>query len=104
MLFKVLDRVTLLSILPEAGDFVTLKIVRQLREDLSFTEEEISFLKIKTADGRITWDATNDSGRAVTIGEKATDIIVAALEKLNTEKKLTNQHFELYDAFVMRGT
>ena len=37
---SVLDRFTLLSILPQTGDFLTLKIMRKLREALSFNEED----------------------------------------------------------------
>lgn len=99
-MLNVLDRVTLLSILPEQGDYLTLKIVRKLRESLAFEEEEISRLNIQQADGRITWDATADEGKEISIGEKAQDIIVGCLEKLNKEKKLTEQHYILYEQFI----
>ena len=101
MLLKVLDRVTLLGILPEQGDFLTLKIVRKLRESCSFTEDELVLLNITQADNRINWDAKVDGdGHEVEIGEKATDVIVAALKKLNDEKKLTPQTMGLYEKFV----
>ena len=99
MLLKVLERVTLLGVLPESGDFLTLKIVRQLRENLSFNEDEIKALSIKTADGRITWNAEVDEGKDVEIGEKATDVVVDCLKKLDKEKKLTQQHYSLYEKF-----
>lgn len=100
MLLKVLDRITLLSILPEQGDFVTLKIVRKLREDLSFNEEELKELSITQSEGRITWDQFADQGKMIQVGEKATDVVVAALKKLDEQKKLTQQHMGLYEAFI----
>jgi hypothetical protein len=103
MLLKVLDRVTLLSTLPEQGDYITLKIVRKLRESLAFEEYEIKDLKIQQANGQITWDAAADDGKEIEIGEKATDIIVDLLKKLDKEKKLTSKHFGLYETFVDRG-
>jgi hypothetical protein len=101
MLLKLLDRVTLLGVLPEQGDFVTLKIVRKLRESLAFDEEEISRLKIQQNDGVITWDTLADEGKEVTIGEKASDLIVGCLKKLDKEQKLTAQHYDLYEKFIV---
>ena len=90
----------LLGTLPKEGDFTTLKIIRKLREDLSFTEDEHKILKFEQAGGQIKWDVTNDKPREFKFGEKATDVIVAALKKLNTEKRLTEDHFSLYEKFV----
>jgi len=100
MLLKVLDRLTLLGLLPEKGDFLTLKIVRKLREDLSFSEDEIQNLGIRQEEERIYWDQFADNGKDVQIGEKATDIIVDSLKKLNEQKQLTPQHMNLYESFV----
>ncbi len=38
----------------------------------------------------------------IEIGEKAMDIIVEALKKLNNEKKLSEQFFDIYEKFVMQ--
>jgi len=100
MKLQVIDRITLLNILPEKGDFVTLKIVRQLREELSFSEDEIATLGLKSDGGRITWNTAVDPMKDVAIGEKATDLIVDTLKKLNEKKELNQQLFGLYEAFV----
>lgn len=100
MKLSVLERVTLLSILPEQGNFVTLKILRKLRESLAFDETEAKALSISQVDDRLTWNAQADTGKEIQIGEKASDIIVAALTKLNDENKLTEQHYSLYELFV----
>jgi len=100
MKLQVVDRITLLNILPEKGDFLTLKIVRKLREELSFSEDEIKILSLKSDGGRVTWDQTKDSMKDVTIGERATDLIVETLKKLNEKKELNQQLFGLYEVFV----
>jgi hypothetical protein len=102
MKLTVLERITLLGVLPAEGDFVTLKIVRELRENLSFGEDEIKDLKVKQTDQRITWDVRAEvpGGKDIKIGEKATDVIVAALRKLDTEKKLIDQQFTIFEKFV----
>jgi hypothetical protein len=102
MKLSVLERITLLGVLPEQGDFVTLKIVRKLRESLAFDEVEIAALKIQQTDGRIMWDASADTNKDVLIGEKATDIVCECLQKLDKEKKLEERHYSLYEQFVMK--
>ena len=42
MKLGVLERITLLQILPVQGDFLTLRIIHELRQVLSFTEGEIA--------------------------------------------------------------
>jgi len=48
MKLSVFERLNCLSILPVEGSFFTLKIMRKLREDLSFSEEENKLLDFKT--------------------------------------------------------
>lgn len=98
----VFDRLILLNILPGEGDFTTLKIIRKMRGDFSFSEEEHKALEFKHTDGgNVRWKLEADKEREIPIGEKATDIIVEVLKKLNDSKKLTDQHFSLYEKFVV---
>jgi hypothetical protein len=58
MKFKVKERVILLNILPQEGDILSIKILRQLKEALSFSEDDQILLELKSdpMHGRITWD------------------------------------------------
>lgn len=97
----VFDRLILLNILPKEGDFLTLKIVRQLREELSFTEAEHKALQFVQEDGNVRWKSSADKPKAFDIGVKATEIIVEVLKKLDKDKKLKDEHFGLYEKFVI---
>lgn len=97
---SVFERLILLSLLPKEGNFLTLKIVRQMRENLSFSEEEHRELELtQEADG-VRWNTEADLPKEIEIGEKATDIVVGVLKKLDDENKLTEQHFSLYEKFI----
>lgn len=108
-------RLILLNVLPKEGDFTTLKIVRKLREDLSFSEEEHKELQFKrpgesykdndgiekiVPPGQMVWNRAADVPKDITIGEKAADVIVSVLKKLDKDKKLQDQHFDVYSKFV----
>lgn len=105
MKLKIAERINLLSLMPTETNFVTLKVIRDLEEELSFSEKEIKDYEIETqVAGQRTFtkwnDAGNDYEKNCKIGEKATDLIVEQLEKLDKENKLTNNHFTLYEKFV----
>jgi hypothetical protein len=100
MILSVFDRLILLNIMPKEGDITTIKIIRKLKDDLSFSEEDHKALEFKNENGNIMWKEEADISKEVEIGEKATDIIADALKKLNKEKKLTEQHVPLYERFI----
>jgi len=100
MELKVYERLILLNILPKEGDFTTLKIVRKLREDLSFSEDEHKVLQFEQSEGTVKWKSEGDIPKDIPIGEKATDVIADVLKKLSKDKKLNDSHFDLYEKFV----
>ena len=100
MNLNVLERITALGILPSEGNFATLKIVNDLRLSLSLTEDEYKEFEIKQEGNQATWNAKGLEQREISIGEKATDIMVNALKELDKEKKLKQSMFSLYEKFV----
>ncbi len=94
------ERLILLNILPHEGEFTTLKIVRKLRESLSFSEAEHKALQFKQKGEQVEWLVEGDIEKDITIGEKANDIIIETLKKLDKDKKLKDEHFSLFEKFV----
>lgn len=100
MELKLLDRLLLLKSLPHEGSFATLKIVQNLRFALAPTEDEYRELEVAEKDGNISWKPEKDVPKEIPIGEKANDIIVAALKKLDKDGVLTEQELPVYEKFV----
>jgi len=98
MELSVIDRIVLLGILPESGTFLTLKIVHQLRDHLYFSEDELREFELVEKDGRFEWQRSR--AIEVPIGPKATEIIIAALTAMDTEERITDREFSLYERFV----
>jgi hypothetical protein len=95
----ILERISLLNSLPAEGDVVTVRILKKLRADLGFTEEEIKEHEIKSEDNRVMWKES-DYKADIPIGEKATDIIKSAFKKLDREGKIREEMLPLYDTFM----
>ena len=96
-------RLVLVGILPPEGDLTTIRIVRELREGLSFTEGEHKGLQVRQEDGRLMWQEGAVPDKSIDVGPKAQEVVRAALEKLDDEKKLTADHLELVDLFEYEG-
>jgi len=100
MKLNTLSRLILLNTLPKEGNIMTLKIVRELREELSFSEEEHKELNFREQDGKLSWDMITEDEKKIEIGEKATDVIVETLKKLDRENKLHEDHLPIWEMFI----
>ena len=99
MNLSVLDRIALLSLLPQEADYATIRIVHDLKQDLSFTEEEHKLLGIQvTPEGGMRWDGGID--REYDFGPRTTTLIVDVLEKADKSKKLSEDHLHVYELFM----
>ena len=100
--FKLHDRLIFLSLLPREDNFTTLRIVRKVSKDIGISDDEYKAYKIKNLeDGRIEFDpVTSQEEKEFEIGEIATQLVKTALEKLDKDKKLTQEHFPLYEKIV----
>jgi len=109
MLLSIHERLLLLSILPREGSIATIKIVRELRESLSFTSDEniLYSINIKQNDdgsSNIIWKDKPDTGEEwepveINISQKAHEIIMETFEKMSTNKQFSEAHLDLYDKF-----
>jgi len=100
MKLNVFERLILLQILPAEGNFVTLRIVKDLKGIVALSETDFKEFEVTQVGEQVKWNAKGNEEREIEIGEKATDIVIESLKKLDKEKKLTERHFTLYEKFV----
>lgn len=129
MKLNVLERLKLQNLLPAEGNFVTLKLIRKLREALSFSEKEIAEINFENSwkcdacntnqlssqtpkcpscgaymqsAGMVHWDEIKALKliKDVHMGGTMRDLCKSTLKKLSDEEKLTEQTMSLYEKFV----
>jgi len=100
MLLSVRQRIVLLQLIPpQSGNLTTLRIVRKLREDLSFTEEEHKKFDMRPEDDGVAWDAELAEPKEVEIGEVAHGIIVDNLKMMNQREVLPEDCLDIIHLF-----
>lgn len=129
MKLEVVERLILQSLLPKEGDYITLKLVRKLREALAFSEKEVAQIDFKnhwrcpkcekvelsaeaikcedcdiymTPAGSVTWDEVKAATvvKEIHMGDKMRGLCESTLKKLSDEQKLTEQNMSLFEKFV----
>ena len=100
VVLKVAERVILMGLLPKEGDYLTYKIVHQLKDNVGFSEEDIKTFNIRQENDMLLWDKDKEDVKEVEFGEKAMEIVREALEKLNAEKKINEKNITLYEKFM----
>ena len=102
MKLSALDRLVLLNVLPNVGTITTIRLVRELRENLSFSEEEHARLKFQSPEGGgVTWDADAEGEEVdIPIGPRAHTVVCDTLEELNKQEKVTQEYLGVWDKFM----
>lgn len=99
MKLHVAERIELLKLLmpPKEADYLTFKIIIDLKSALSFTEKELKLFQIIEKENSISWKSSKEV--EIKIGEKGKEIIVEALKKADSVKKLNPISFILCEKF-----
>jgi len=97
-----LNRLSLLGLLTNKGDSTTLKIVREMREELSFTPKEHETLQFKPlADGKVTWNEIPEVEYIYKgIHEIVVEKVKKELRKMEEKGELILDHLSLYEVLI----
>jgi hypothetical protein len=94
------ERFALLSVLPEKGNYATLRIVGELRNELSFSEDELKKIKFVQEGNVAKWDNGVNLVKYVHIGDVAANLIGDCLREMDNKGTLTLNHISLCDRFM----
>lgn len=97
---SVLDRVTLLGLLPSMENYATIKVVTELHRLIGIGGKEAKEIEFKVEGDRVVWNPKKEKDSEFEFGKFETDIIIAALEKADKEKKMEPRMVPLYDKFI----
>jgi len=98
------ERLVVMGLLPQTGNFATLKIVTEANLMLGATDEESVLAGLDTTpEGGVTaeygWIIVPE--KEFTFKETLLGIIKDALQKLEDEEKLTMEHYRVYQIFMI---
>ena len=106
MKLTILERVTLIKMLPVNENFLTHKIVTDFKNQLYLSEKEIKdyeYKEIPLENGkiRLAWNPEKAKEKDVVIGEKVKEIVSDILKKLDESKLINDDNASLYEKFIL---
>ena len=98
------ERLVIMGLFPQTGNFATLKIITEANLMLGATDEEsvLAGLEVTPEGGVIAksgWLVVPE--KEFTFKETLLGIIRDALQKLDDEERLTMEHFRVYEIFMI---
>lgn len=101
---SVINRLSLLGLLPNQGDLTTIKIIRELREELSFTPEEHVVINFQPQpDGRLIWNEEALPDKELKfegIREIILEKVKTQLREMENKGELQLDHLSLYEVLI----
>jgi transcriptional/translational regulatory protein YebC/TACO1 len=94
------ERLSILTILPQEGSFLTLRLIRELKNKLGLSADELKEFDVKQEDGSIRWNAKGLETKKITFKEKEVELIANELKEIDKKKQLKDIHFSIYEKFV----
>jgi hypothetical protein len=97
---RVHERLVLVSILPNQGNYIQLQVARGLASRVNLSAKEIESVELKADGPKISWNPEKDTPVEFEFNKVEEREIATALKKLDSESKLEPRHLELFDKFV----
>lgn len=99
MLLNVHERLTLVNLLPEKGNFTTMKTIEAMKDLLYPSEEETKMYGIEQKGNNISWNAEGNKEIEIKLTKAHKDLITKALEDLDEKEELTMAHYQVFKKF-----
>ena len=97
------QRIDLQGVLPQKSTFIMMKMLRKVREALSFTDVEHQSIKLKqNEDGSVQWNGikAKEIVKEVDFPNTICDLIKKAFKALDEKGEVTDAHVELFEMFM----
>lgn len=95
MIFTVMERMTVLGVLPHEENILTMRTVHDLRMVLALGGDEQKRAEAVQDGDRVRWDKEFETDIPLTVVQKA--YILSLVEKLDKEKKVNEVLLGIYD-------
>lgn len=98
---KLIDRMSVLSVLPSEGRFTDLILVWDIKKKVAITQDEIKEFEIVHDEAGIHWNEKwNTNEFSIDLTDAESDLIKRYIIKLDSEEKLRSEMVGIHKIFV----
>lgn len=92
MQLNVNERLVIIGVIPEKGNFKTMTTVEKLRKVLYLSEEEVKEYQFEQIGETLGWNKKGIERKEIEIGELGMELVMESFERLDKEEELTYLH------------
>jgi len=96
MKLNVGERLTLVSLVPEKGNFETMATVEKLKSVLYLSEEEVTEYAVSLVGPKTKWNEKGNEGKEVEISQTGMSLITKILKGLDEKEELTGSQYKIF--------
>lgn len=100
MKLNVMDRLVIINTLPSEGNLITLKIIRDLKNQLGITEDEYKEFDFVQDSKGFKWNEKGAIEKTFDISDVTMDIIKKSLKSVEEKNKLTLEMLPSYEKIM----
>ena len=93
---NVAERLTLVQIIPEKGNFKTMTTVENVKTILYLSEEEREEFEVEQTGNNLKWNEKGSKQREVSFSDFGWELIMESFEQLDKKENLTSPQFLIY--------
>ena len=102
MKLNIQERLTLVNVIPEKGNFETQKLIEALKELLYPSEEETKTFEIKQLEKTISWNKEGSDGVEIKLTKGHTDLLKKRLTTLSDKEELDYPQYLIFKRFKLK--
>lgn len=95
MELNVKDRLMFNSLFPQQGDLIAQTLIRDITKKVALTQDEIKEVELKVTANGFNWNNEKAVPKDVTFTEAELEFIKQQVERLDREKKITQDNLDL---------
>lgn len=99
MKFNIQERLTLVNLLPEKGNFTTMSVVEALKDTLYPSEAEVKKFELKQTERLLTWNEEGSKGVEIELSEMQIKLLSDKLEELSNNDSLDINQYMVFKKF-----
>ncbi len=99
MNLNVQERLTLVNLLPEKGNFLTMKTIEAVKNLLYPNEQEVVKFEITQTGNNISWNKEGAEEIEIKMTKAHKDLLIKSLEALDEKDDATLAQYQVYKKF-----
>jgi len=100
MKLNIQDRFILMGVLPQKGNFETMKAIESLRSVIFPSEDEVLKFGVSQEGGNVTWNKDGKGEVDIEVSSKGEELIMDAFKKLSDSEELTVKQYATYKKII----